>query len=67
SVQRATGAEPALEHGSRLRRARSGSTADSLAADISALLLELSEQIANQMRDNVPPESAAAPVATSAP
>lgn len=66
SVQRGTGAEPALERGSRLTRARSGSTADSLAADISALLLELSEQIANQMHDDVSPESATAPVATSA-
>jgi len=39
-----------LERSSRLSRARSGTSADSAAADISALLLELSERIADEVR-----------------
>jgi len=39
-----------LERSSRLSRARSGTSADSAAADISALLLELSERIAAEVR-----------------
>lgn len=66
SLQRGAVAAPVLERSSRLSRARSGSTADSLAADFSALLLELSQQIATAMHDSVPPESAAQTVSTPA-
>ena len=52
-----------LERSSRLSRARSGTSADSAAADISALLLELSERIAAEVRagaagaDDAPPQT----------
>jgi hypothetical protein len=51
------------ERSSRLARARSGTSADSAAADISALLLELSGQIASELRaggagaDDAPPQT----------
>lgn len=51
------------ERSSRLARARTGTSADSAAADISALLLELSGQIASEVRagsagaDDAPPQT----------
>jgi uncharacterized protein len=51
------------EYTSRLSRPRSGTTADSVAADLSALLLELSERIASglhgaaQGADDAPPQT----------
>lgn len=66
SLQRGAGTAPALERSSRLSRGRSGSTADSLAADFSALLLELSQQIVTAMHDGPAPDSTAETASTPA-
>ena len=66
SLQRRAGVAPALERSSRLSRSRSGSSVDSLAADFSALLLELSQQIATEMHDSTPSDSATETASTPA-
>jgi uncharacterized lipoprotein YmbA len=59
SLQQAAGGGPVLERSTRLSRARSGGSADSLAGDFSALLLEMGEQIAAAIRDAAPNAPAA--------
>lgn len=50
SVQDGRRERAAIEHTSRLSRARNSDSPERIAADVSALLLELSEQIASSMR-----------------
>lgn len=59
SLQATTGAAVLIERNSRISVARSGSAADSVAADISTVLLQLSEQLSAAIQTATPAANAA--------